>query len=205
MKMNATPVARFGFRNVGQSTVGSNLAFDVGDKLGVSRSVARTLRNTLGERLNIPSMPNVSERALPFAFCCFPHASPVFVRHPGKQKTAPKDRFKRLISLKNLERARRIERPTLTLARLKQPIFLQIPLASHTFLNVKKLLDFLSFSCVPETAGYSPHSLGWYPVVPRQCAPGSGARQGWRSMPAPQKLTKRVVDGPASPIPAGGT
>ena len=45
-------------------------------------------------------MPEVAARPLRPAFCCFPHASPVFLTGAGKQKTAPKDRSKSLIFLK---------------------------------------------------------------------------------------------------------
>jgi hypothetical protein len=44
-------------------------------------------------------MPKVAEWPLLPAFCCFPPASPVFVLGSGKQKTAQKDRSKKLISL----------------------------------------------------------------------------------------------------------
>ena len=44
-------------------------------------------------------MPRVAEWQLLPAFCCSPPASPVFVLGSGKQKTAPKDRSKKLISL----------------------------------------------------------------------------------------------------------
>ena len=45
-------------------------------------------------------MPEVAARTLRPAFCCFPHASPVFQTEAGKQKTAPKDRSMSLISLR---------------------------------------------------------------------------------------------------------
>jgi hypothetical protein len=45
-------------------------------------------------------VPEVAARPLRPAFCCFPHASPVLPKGAGKQKTAPKDRSKPLISLK---------------------------------------------------------------------------------------------------------
>jgi hypothetical protein len=45
-------------------------------------------------------MPEVAARPLRPAFCCFPHASPVLPKGAGKQKTAPKDRSKPLISLR---------------------------------------------------------------------------------------------------------
>ena len=44
-------------------------------------------------------MPKVAECLLLADFCCFPPASPVFVPGAGKQKTAPKDRSTKLISL----------------------------------------------------------------------------------------------------------
>ena len=37
-------------------------------------------------------MPKVAVCPLRHAFCCFPHASPVFETRAGKQKKAPKDR-----------------------------------------------------------------------------------------------------------------
>ena len=51
------------------------------------------------EGLGIRPMPKIAESPLPFAFRCFPLASPAFVPRAGKQKTAPKDRSSRLISL----------------------------------------------------------------------------------------------------------
>ncbi len=45
-------------------------------------------------------MPKVAVRPLRHTPCCFPHASPVFLTEAGKQKTAPKDRSKLLISLR---------------------------------------------------------------------------------------------------------
>jgi hypothetical protein len=45
-------------------------------------------------------MPKVAARLLRHASCCFPHASPVSQTRAGKQKTAPKDRSKPLISLR---------------------------------------------------------------------------------------------------------
>ena len=44
-------------------------------------------------------MPKAAESPLLLAFCCFPPASPAFAPGAGKQKTAPKDRSKHLISL----------------------------------------------------------------------------------------------------------
>ncbi len=46
-------------------------------------------------------MPKAAERPLRHASCCFPHASPVSQTKTGKQKTAPKDRSKSLISLRH--------------------------------------------------------------------------------------------------------
>ena len=45
-------------------------------------------------------MPKLAVRALRHASCCFPHASPVLPTGAGKQKTVPKDRSRRLISLR---------------------------------------------------------------------------------------------------------
>ena len=45
-------------------------------------------------------MPKVAVRPLRHASCCFPHASPVSETRAGKQKTAPKDRSKPLISFR---------------------------------------------------------------------------------------------------------
>ena len=46
------------------------------------------------------NMPKLAARPLQTASCCFPHASPVLPSGTGKQKTAPEDRSKELISLK---------------------------------------------------------------------------------------------------------
>jgi hypothetical protein len=45
-------------------------------------------------------MPKVAASPLQHASCCFPHASPVSQTEAGKQKTAPRDRSKPLISLR---------------------------------------------------------------------------------------------------------
>ncbi len=45
-------------------------------------------------------MPKAAVRPLQHASCCFPHASPVSQTRAGKQKTAPKDRSKPLISFR---------------------------------------------------------------------------------------------------------
>jgi hypothetical protein len=45
-------------------------------------------------------MPNIAVRPLRHASRCFPHASPISQSMAGKQKTAPKDRSKSLISLR---------------------------------------------------------------------------------------------------------
>ncbi len=44
-------------------------------------------------------MPNVAARPLRSSHHCFPHASPSLEKEPGKQKTAPKGRSKKFISL----------------------------------------------------------------------------------------------------------
>ena len=47
-------------------------------------------------------MPRVAVRPLLSSLCRFPHASPVSPSRAGKQNTAPKDRSKQLISLREL-------------------------------------------------------------------------------------------------------
>lgn len=93
-------VARFALWKTGSSTDASIATFGASRQLDVLRAAKRVRRNTLIDRFASPGTPNVSERALPFAFCCFPHASPVLSGEAGKQKTAPTGRFKHLISLK---------------------------------------------------------------------------------------------------------
>src|SRR5438874_13730849 len=44
-------------------------------------------------------MPKAARSPLRWTFCCFPPASPTFWLGAGKQKTAPKDRSKQLISI----------------------------------------------------------------------------------------------------------
>ncbi len=46
----------------------------------------------------VSAVPNASGNVQYYAFYCFPHASPALVSGTGKQKTAPKDHFKQLIS-----------------------------------------------------------------------------------------------------------
>jgi hypothetical protein len=52
------------------------------------------------ESQGIRPMRKTAVSPLPFAFRCFPPASPTFATRAGKQKTAPKDRSNRLISLR---------------------------------------------------------------------------------------------------------
>jgi hypothetical protein len=62
---------------------------------------ARSLEAAGYDSFGALPMPKVSVRLLRHASCCFPHASPVSETRAGKQKTAPKDRSKPLISLEN--------------------------------------------------------------------------------------------------------
>jgi hypothetical protein len=52
-------------------------------------------------RFDALNMPKVAVRPLRPSFCCFPHASPISPSGTGKQKTAPRGRFKELIFLRN--------------------------------------------------------------------------------------------------------
>jgi hypothetical protein len=99
--MSNTAVARFIRWNTNPSTVACIGMFRASGQLLALRAARRIGLNISGGRFNSPGMPNVSGRALRFAFFCFPHASPVLSTRVGKQKTAPKDRFKHLIFLKN--------------------------------------------------------------------------------------------------------
>src|SRR6185312_5170833 len=63
---------------------------------GLAPSLGAAHRETFEAR----HMPKVAARPLRPAFCCFPHASPVLPSGAEKQKTAPKDRSKQLISLR---------------------------------------------------------------------------------------------------------
>ena len=71
-----------------------------GEALSCS-SVARSqtsLRTEL-RATTAPTMPNVVESMLDYAFRCFPHASPALTSGAGKRQTAPKDRSRSLIFL----------------------------------------------------------------------------------------------------------
>jgi hypothetical protein len=72
-----------------------------GEVLSCSSAVARSQTSVHTElrATTLLTMPNVVESMLDYAFCCFPHASPVSQTGAGKQKTAPPDRFMILISL----------------------------------------------------------------------------------------------------------
>ena len=48
------------------------------------------------------TMPETAVSPRQYAFCCFPHASPVFETGAGKQKTAPKGHSNALISLEEI-------------------------------------------------------------------------------------------------------
>ncbi len=69
-----------------------------GDNL--SNGLAHLLRPLACARVAALLMPKASARPLQPASCCFPHASPVSQTGAGKQKTAPQDRSKILISLR---------------------------------------------------------------------------------------------------------
>ena len=75
-----------------------------GEALSCSSAVARSqtsLRTEL-RATTAPTMPNVVESMLDYAFWCFPHASPALTSEAGKRQTAPKDRLKSLISLRKI-------------------------------------------------------------------------------------------------------
>jgi hypothetical protein len=73
-----------------------------GEVLSCSSAVARSQTSVHTElrATTLLTMPNVVESMLDYAFCCFPHASPVSQTGAGKQKTAPPDRSMILISLR---------------------------------------------------------------------------------------------------------
>ena len=50
--------------------------------------------------MTVLPMPNTAENILRHGPRCFPSASPTMARRPGKQKAAPRDRSKSLISLR---------------------------------------------------------------------------------------------------------
>src|ERR1700690_428426 len=60
---------------------------------------ARSLEAAGYDSFGALPMPKAAERPLRHASCCFPHASPVSQTKAGKQKTAPTDRSKPMISL----------------------------------------------------------------------------------------------------------
>jgi hypothetical protein len=76
---------------------GSKRVLDT-DKL--CSAFVRSLEAAAYDRFGVLLLPKVAVRPLRHASCCFPPASPVFHTGAGKQKTAPKDRFKPLISLR---------------------------------------------------------------------------------------------------------
>ena len=63
---------------------------------------ARSLEAAGYDSFGAVPMPEVAVRPVRHASCCFPRASPVFLTEAGKQETAPKDRSKPLISLKEV-------------------------------------------------------------------------------------------------------
>jgi hypothetical protein len=69
--------------------------------------------------LEEPAMPNATQSLLLYAFCCFPPASPAFVPRAGKQKTAPKDRSKPLISLRKSGAGEGIRTPDPNLGKVE--------------------------------------------------------------------------------------
>jgi hypothetical protein len=67
---------------------------------GAQRNPLPPVAQAANRDFGMPTMPTTAGSPLLFAFCCFPHASPAFAWGAGKQKTAPKDRLNRFISLK---------------------------------------------------------------------------------------------------------
>ena len=63
-------------------------------------------------------MPKVAQSPLLCAFCCFPPASPAFAPGSGKQKTAPKDRSKPLISTRKFGAGEGIRTPDPNLGKV---------------------------------------------------------------------------------------
>ena len=83
---------RFGLR--GSTGPAKARALDRARRLA-SRPVVQAENGGLGDLV----MPKAAQSQLLYAFCCFPPASPALAPGTGKQKTAPKDRSKDLISL----------------------------------------------------------------------------------------------------------
>jgi hypothetical protein len=63
-------------------------------------------------------MPKVAQSPLFCAFYCFPPASPAFAPGSGKQKTAPKDRSRPLISTRKFGPGERIRTPDPNLGKV---------------------------------------------------------------------------------------
>ncbi len=84
---------RFGLR-------GSTEASKAGDLDGARRLASRPVVQAENGGFVDLAMPKAAQSLLFYAFCCFPPASPALAPGAGKQKTVPKDRSKRLISLR---------------------------------------------------------------------------------------------------------
>ena len=80
--------------------LGSAMASKPSLRGGAQRNPLPPVAQAANRGFGMPSMPATAGSPLLFAFCCFPPASPAFAWGAGKQKTAPKDRFNRFISLK---------------------------------------------------------------------------------------------------------
>ena len=68
----------------------------------LSKALAHPVTLSSGGLCSSLSMPKVAGSPPHFASGCFPPASPILRAQAGKQKTAPKGRFKQLISLKEI-------------------------------------------------------------------------------------------------------
>ena len=97
----------------------------------LSRHLAHLLGTAGYTAFGALPMPKMAAHPLRPAPCCFPHASPVSQEGAGKQKTAARDRFKSLISLRKIGAGEGIRTLDPNLGKVPQGSTLGYPAPRH--------------------------------------------------------------------------
>ena len=85
---------------IGMTVTGGSKALSAMRPLGWNIPATTPAGRAERHEMTVSSVPNAAGRILRHDAGCFPGASPAPTRWAGKQKTAPKDRFNTLISLR---------------------------------------------------------------------------------------------------------
>ncbi len=169
--------------------------------------------------MTVSPVPNAAGRIRLHDPACFPSASPTSTLWPGKQKTAPKDRFQLLDSLEKIWSGRRDSNPRpqpwqgcalpLSYARFARA-FLAAPLAQRKTHTVDRLLR-QGAQAKGSAAARRPEPRTDAPRPQRRPARGSRAGRSWHRYPRSEglhedrrqgRLCRAIPDGTAVRHPA---